>query len=103
MFLLISQSYSVKNVFLAKLYISSNVFSSLVYPIQIFCLVWLPGMFLITVGDEKNMPNLYQAGLIFCAIQPIISTIMAMTKADVRKYTINLLTLSYLFDRDNSN
>ena len=103
MFLLISQSYSVKNVFLAKLYISSNVFSSLVYPIQIFCLVWLPGMFLITVGDKKIMPNLYQAGLIFCAIQPIISTIMAMTKADVRKYTINLLTLSYLFDKDNSN
>ena len=60
-------------------------------------------MFLITVGDEKEKSKLYQAGLIFCAIQPIISTIMAMTKADVRKYTINLLTLSYLFDKDNSN
>ena len=103
MFQSISYILPVKNVFLAELYISSNVFSSLVYPIQIFCLVWLPGMFLITVGDEKELPNFYQAGLIFCAIQPIISTIMAMTKADVRKYTINLLTLSYLFDKDSSN
>lgn len=34
-------------------------------------------------------------GLIFCGLQPVGSFIMAMTKSDVKKYVIKLVTLSY--------
>ena len=33
---------------------------------------------------------------LFGAIQPTLSTAMAMTKSDVRKYVFDLLTLSYV-------
>jgi len=39
---------------------------------------------------------LVQIGLLFCGIQPIVSTFMAMTKSDVKKYTMDLVTLSYI-------
>lgn len=35
-------------------------------------------------------------GSLFCVIQPIISFGFAMMKLNVRKYTTDLLTLSYL-------
>lgn len=44
----------------------------------------------------SNTPYLHCVGLLFCSIQPIVSTCMAMTKCDVRKYTIDLITLSYI-------
>ena len=37
-----------------------------------------------------------QVGLLFCGIQPIISTCMAMTKDDIRKYTVKFVSLSYI-------
>ena len=40
--------------------------------------------------------NLAKVGLLFCGIQPIVSFCFAMMKIDVRKYTIDLLTLSYI-------
>ena len=37
-----------------------------------------------------------QVGLLFCGIQPIISVCMAMTKDDIRKYTVKFVSLSYI-------
>ena len=34
-------------------------------------------------------------GFLFIALQPVWSTLLAMTKSDVRKYTFDLLSLSY--------
>jgi len=39
---------------------------------------------------------LLQIGLLFYGVQPIVSTCMTMTNAYVRKYTIKLVTLSYI-------
>ena len=64
-------------------------------------------MILINVGANgvttPYWPIYYQTGLLFCSIQPIISTIMAMTKTDVRKYTYQLLTLSDIFNNSRSS
>ena len=37
-----------------------------------------------------------RVGLLFCGIQPIISACIAMTKDDIRKYTVKLVSLSYI-------
>ena len=64
----------------------------------IFYAVWLPGMAFIVIGAAENnkYANFICIGLIFCGIQPIVSTCMAMTKSNVRKYTRDLITLSYV-------
>jgi hypothetical protein len=63
----------------------------------IFYLIWLPGMFLIVIGAAKSVyrEKWMCIGYLFCGLQPIVSTCMAMTKSDVRKYTRDLITLSY--------
>jgi hypothetical protein len=55
-------------------------------------------MALLVVGAAENnkYANLICIGYLFCGIQPIVSTCMAMTKSDVRKYTRDLITLSYV-------
>ena len=40
-------------------------------------------------------PKLFPIGLLLCSIQAIVSTGMALTKTDVRKHVLDLLTLSY--------
>jgi hypothetical protein len=72
--------------------------------------MWIPGMAMVVVGAAHNCGPYIQIGLIFCGIQPIISTCMAMTKSDVKKYTTRLITLSYVrislteeTDTDNIN
>jgi len=64
----------------------------------VFNLIWLPGVFLTVFGGTyyAKYSNLVAAGYLFCGIQPIVSTSLAMMKHDVRKYTIDLLTLSYI-------
>jgi len=69
--------------------------------ILVFVVFWLPGMSLVIMshlGDYFPIP--YEGifaviGLIFCGLQPVGSFIMAMTKSDVKKYVIKLVTLSY--------
>jgi hypothetical protein len=53
-------------------------------------------MAIVVIGVSSNWGFALQIGLIFCGIQPIVSTCMAMTKSDVKKYTTNLITLSYV-------
>ena len=55
-------------------------------------------MALLVVGAVKNLdhPGFICIGYLFCGIQPIVSTCMAMTKSDVRKYTRDLITISYV-------
>jgi hypothetical protein len=53
-------------------------------------------MLLVVAGASLKEPFLVQIGLLFCGTQPIVSTCMAMTKSDVKKYTMDLLTLSYI-------
>jgi hypothetical protein len=50
-----------------------------------------------TILEGSRGGTLYiNIGFLFCGIQPIVSTCMAMTKTDVRKYTTKLVTLSYI-------
>jgi hypothetical protein len=64
----------------------------------IFYVIWLPGMGLLVVGAAKNIlfSDLISIGYLFCGVQPIVSTCMAMSKSDVRKSTRDLITLSYV-------
>ena len=65
--------------------------------IVVFFVVWLPGMLLLVIGTPTFNGELINIVLLFCAIQPILSTCMAMTKADVRNYCLDLITLSYIW------
>ena len=79
--------------------------------IIVFGLFWIPGMCLVIIGVSRpDNPvfstntmtvRMYQVGLYFVSLQPIASTLMAMTKTDVRNYTKKLLTLSYVFNARN--
>jgi len=60
--------------------------------VLVFCFIWLPAMCLLYFSFDSGAS--IQIGLLLLSVQPILSTIMAMTKTDVRKYTIELLTLS---------
>jgi len=66
----------------------------------VFWLIWLPGMGLIISGIYQahffNDESFFQIGLLFCGIQPTVSTYIAMTKADVRQYTLKVVGLSYI-------
>jgi hypothetical protein len=62
----------------------------------VFCIIWLPGMLFVVFGAANKNGILTQIGLIFCGIQPIVSMCIAMTKSDVRKNTMDLITLSYI-------
>ena len=56
-------------------------------------------MFFLVIGSSyfyEFIEWFIPAGLLFVGIQPIVSTCMAMTKADVKKYVIELITLSYI-------
>ena len=59
-------------------------------------------MLLVVLGSSSvNLSLAYhtqllQLGLLLCGLQPIVSTCMVMTKADVRKHTLKVVTLSYI-------
>ena len=55
-------------------------------------------MFLLVFGaaDKDYGGKEVAIGLLFCAMQPIVSNCMAMTKTDVRKSIFDLITLSYI-------
>jgi hypothetical protein len=61
----------------------------------VFPLVWLP-IVLVLAGTGWQDHKFVQLGLLSCGIQPIVSTCIAMTKSDVKKYTMDLITLSYI-------
>jgi hypothetical protein len=48
----------------------------------------------VVSGTAVREGGLVQLGLLYCGIQPIVSTCMTMTKSDVKKYTMDLITLS---------
>jgi len=52
-------------------------------------------MFCVVIGTALDGP-IVQVGLLFCGLQPTVSTCMAMTKADVRKHTLNVVRLSFI-------
>ena len=57
-------------------------------------------MCLLVIGSSYivgvSVGMLITVGLLFVGIQPIVSACMVMTKADVKKYVIELITLSYI-------
>ena len=57
-------------------------------------------MILVDIGLYLRLDVAIQIGLYFLAVQPVVSTVMAMAKTDVRNYTLKLLTLSYIFGRE---
>ena len=56
-------------------------------------------MLLLLLGSAGASKSVYQVGLYFVALQPILSFWMAMTKSDVKKYTLKLITFAYILDR----
>ena len=71
--------------------------------IMVVCIAFfLPAMFLLNYGvwiDNYSGGVYIATGFVFIGLQPIVSTSMAMTKSDVRKYVIDLITLTYLFPK----
>jgi hypothetical protein len=71
--------------------------------IMVVCIAFfLPAMFLLNYGvwiDNYSGGVYIATGFVFIGLQPIVSTSMAMTKSDVRKYVIDLITLTYLFQK----
>ena len=77
--------------------------------VLVFIFIWIPAIILITIGGDNS--NTYNAqsdrdnsrqlciGLLLCAIQPIASTCIAMTKSDVKCSVIDVITLSYFRHR----
>ena len=66
--------------------------------IVIFLLIWIPGFvcwFLAIFGPREFEGICISIGYLFCALQPIVSTCMAMTKSDVKQYVFDLITLTY--------
>ena len=76
--------------------------------VLVFIFIWIPAIILITIGgdnsnvyvqsDKENSRQLC-IGLLLCAIQPIVSTCIAMTKSDVKRSVIDVITLSYFRHR----
>jgi len=64
----------------------------------VFYLLWLPGMYFLIVGtpNEEDGEKGIIIGLLVCSVQPIVSTCMAMTKSDVKEYTLDLITFSHV-------
>merc|ERR1712238_222663 len=74
--------------------------------ILVFVFLWLPATLLLAFSRKRYSelinieynPKLFSIALIFCSLQPIFSTCMAMTKPDVRKAVFNLfVTVPYTF------
>ena len=59
-------------------------------------------MVLVVFGASTDTGILIQPGLLFVGMQPTVSACMAMTKADVRKHTLNVVQLSYISTRLSS-
>jgi len=64
--------------------------------IAVFFACWVPGIVCYVYSNSNRVSWGFQVALILGAIQPTLSTAMAMTKSDVRKYVFDLLTLSYV-------
>ena len=106
--------FAIRIFFYCLLYLSNNkciTAKCFLFYIIVFGLFWIPGMCFVILGVSrpenpayaKNATTLrlYQVGLYFVSLQPIASTLMAMTKTDVKNYTKKLLTLSYVFNKRN--
>jgi len=50
----------------------------------------------VVIGIAYNAGPFIQVVLLVVGLQPIVTTCMVMTKADVKKYVIELMTLSYI-------
>lgn len=65
----------------------------------VFFLMWFPGFILQLVGRHVDNPIIEHVGSIFFALQPCLSTSMALLKSDIRNYVKDFVTCSYCFRR----
>jgi len=65
--------------------------------IAVFLGCWVQGIIIAALVENHRLG--FVVGGLFLAIQPIVSTGMAMTKPDVKKYIFDLITLSYFRSR----
>ena len=65
--------------------------------IGVFIACWAQGIIIASLVENYSWG--FVVGGLFLAIQPIVSTGMAMTKSDVKKYIFDLITLSYVRSR----
>ena len=67
--------------------------------IAVFVASWIPGIVFTLWSTAGNNSWGYAVAGLFLAIQPMLSTCMAMTKSDVKKHIFDLITLSYVRSR----
>jgi hypothetical protein len=64
--------------------------------IAVFGACWLPTLILASFSTFTGIWWSYPVAGLISALQPILSTAVAMTKSDVKKYIVDLITLSYI-------
>lgn len=64
--------------------------------IAVFGACWLPTLILASFSSFTAIWWTYPVAGLISALQPTFSTAMAMTKTDVKKYIVDLITLSYI-------
>lgn len=70
--------------------------------VAVFIGIWLPVFMLLALALQLEKYWLLALAYWLTAVQPILTFLMVLTKSDTRKYIWDLVTLSYLFDRNNS-
>lgn len=71
--------------------------------VAVFYCIFVPAMVILIVGVVKFTPWYFLLSWCLLAFQPILSTCMLFTKFDVKKYILDLVTLSYVFDTNRTN
>jgi hypothetical protein len=69
--------------------------------VMVFVSVWFPAMIMVIYSMLSQTYWWLLLALCLFGLQPILSTIMVLTKDDTRKYVLDLATLSYLSGKNN--
>jgi len=67
--------------------------------VMAFVAVWFPAMIMVIYSMLAQTWWWLLLALCLFGLQPILSTVMVLTKDDSRKYVLDLVTLSYLFGK----
>jgi len=68
--------------------------------VAIFVVVWLPSLCLSAYAMSSGKGWVYVLTGILTSIQPILTFCVVLTKSDARAYIVDLVTLSFLFERE---
>eukprot|EP00531_Pseudo-nitzschia_arenysensis_P014272 CAMPEP_0116127054 /NCGR_PEP_ID=MMETSP0329-20121206/6644_1 /TAXON_ID=697910 /ORGANISM="Pseudo-nitzschia arenysensis, Strain B593" /LENGTH=648 /DNA_ID=CAMNT_0003621145 /DNA_START=135 /DNA_END=2081 /DNA_ORIENTATION=+ len=71
--------------------------------VAVFYCIFFPAIVIVIVGVVKFTPWYFLLSWCLLAFQPILSTCLILTKFDVKKYILDLVALSCLFDIGGKN